>query len=155
MNKDQFINSIKTAALKGQNDYGILPSLTIAQTILESGRWSSKLSLEANNLFGIKAFSSWTGRRITLPTTEWYNGQKKIINADFRAYDNFADSIEGHNKLLMSQRYTAVRECADYKSACQKVYQCGYATDPSYPEKLMKIIEQNMLYELDTKKNEQ
>lgn len=149
MDKNEFINSIKQGALKGQKDYGILSSLTIAQAILESGWGSSELSQKANNLFGIKAFSSWNGKRITMSTTEWYNGQKTVVNADFRVYDSFNESIEDHNKLLTNQRYDEVRVCKDYKTACKSIYECGYATDPGYAEKLIKIIEQNKLYNLD------
>ena len=121
MNKEEFISSIKEGALKGQVNYGILPSLTIAQAILESGWGSSKLSQEAKNLFGIKAFSNWEGRKITMPTTEWYDDQKQIVDADFRAYDSFNDSIEDHSKLLSNSRYKPVRECVDYREACQKI----------------------------------
>jgi peptidoglycan hydrolase-like protein with peptidoglycan-binding domain len=149
MNKEEFLQSIKTGALMGKKDYGILPSLTIAQAILESGWGTSRLSKEAKNLFGIKAFSNWAGKRITMKTTEWYDGKKTIINAYFRVYDSFNDSIEDHNKLLFSSRYKPVRQCRDYKDACREIYNCGYATDPSYPEKLIKIIEENKLYELD------
>jgi peptidoglycan hydrolase-like protein with peptidoglycan-binding domain len=150
MNKQEFINSIKEGALKGKADYGILPSLTIAQAILESGWGSSRLSQVAKNLFGIKAFSNWEGRRITLPTTEWYDNEKQVIDADFRAYDSFNDSIEDHSKLLACTRYMPVRESKDYKEACEKIYKCGYATDPSYAAKLIKIIEDNKLYEFDS-----
>ena len=149
MERMEFINSIRDGALKGGRDYGIIPSLTIAQAILESGWGTSQLSKRAKNLFGIKAFSDWTGVRITLPTTEWYKGQMKIVEADFRAYDSFNESIEDHNKLLGYSRYRPVRECADYKEACQKIYECGYATDPRYPEKLISIIESNRLFEFD------
>jgi peptidoglycan hydrolase-like protein with peptidoglycan-binding domain len=150
MNKQEFISSIKEGAVKGQADYGILPSLTIAQAILESGWGSSQLSLKANNLFGIKAFSNWEGERITLPTTEWYDNEKQIVNADFRAYDSLNDSIEDHSKLLSNSRYKQVRECTGYKEACEKIYECGYATDPAYAGKLIKIIEENKLYEFDS-----
>lgn len=149
MHKKDFINSIKEGALKGQQEYGILPSLTIAQAILESGWGSSGLAVKAKNLFGIKAFSNWKGERITLPTTEWYNGQSTVVQADFRVYDSFNASIEDHNKLLSNSRYKAVRLRRDYKTACQEIYNCGYATDPMYPEKLISIIEANRLYELD------
>ena len=150
MNKQEFINSIKEGALKGQVDLGILPSLTIAQAILESGWGSSKLSQEAKNLFGIKAFSNREGRKVTLPTTEWYDNQKQIVDADFRAYDTFNDSIEDHSRLLANSRYEPVRECVDYREACQTIYECGYATDPDYPSKLIKIIEENRLYDFDS-----
>ncbi len=149
MDRKEFINSIKEGALKGYADYSILPSLTLAQAILESGWGSSQLSVRAKNLFGVKAFSNWRGERITLPTTEWYGDKKQVINADFRAYHSFKDSIEDHNKLLNNARYKPVRECSNYREACIKLYECGYATDPVYPEKLIKIIEENKLYEFD------
>lgn len=149
MDKREFINSVKEGALKGYAKYKILPSLTIAQAILESAWGSSKLSERANNLFGIKAVSNWSGKKITMETTEWYGDKKQKINADFRAYDSFNESIEDHNKLLAQSRYKPLSYCTDYKAACQKVYECGYATDPKYPEKLIRIIEENRLYEFD------
>jgi peptidoglycan hydrolase-like protein with peptidoglycan-binding domain len=149
MDKRKFINSIKDGALKGYSDYEILPSLTIAQAILESGWGNSQLSVRANNLFGIKAFSNWRGDKITLPTTEWYGDKKQVINADFRVYDSLNKSIEDHNRLLATERYKPARECSDYREASRKIYECGYATDPEYPEKLIRIIEENKLYEFD------
>lgn len=149
MHKKEFINSIKEGALKGQQEYSILPSLTIAQAILESGWGSSSLAVKAKNLFGVKAFSNWKGEKITLPTTEWYNGQIVVVQADFRVYNSFNASIEDHNKLLSNSRYKAVRLSRDYKTACLEIYNCGYATDSRYPEKLISIIEGNRLYEYD------
>lgn len=73
----------------------------------------------------------------------------KIVNAEFRAYDSFNDSIADHNKLLSYMRYKPVRECTDYKTACLRIYECGYATDPRYTEKLIGIIEKYRLYEYD------
>jgi flagellum-specific peptidoglycan hydrolase FlgJ len=61
MDKREFINLVRDGAVKGYTVFRILPSLTIAQAILESGWGSSKLSQKANNLFGIKASSSWSG----------------------------------------------------------------------------------------------
>jgi len=149
MNRKEFINSIKEGAVKGYSDFKILPSLTIAQAILESGWGSSQLAEKGKNLFGIKAFSNWRGERITLPTKEWYKGEECIVNADFRAYESFNESVEDHNKLLSNSRYKAVRECSEYKEGCRKIYECGYATDPGYAEKLIKIIEENRIYEYD------
>jgi flagellum-specific peptidoglycan hydrolase FlgJ len=149
MERKEFINSIKEGAVKGGKDYGIIPSLTIAQAILESGWGTSQLSKRAKNLFGIKAFSDWTGHRIALHTSEWYKGQMKIVAADFRAYDSFNESIKDHNKLLSYSRYRPVRESTDYKEACQRTYECGYATDPRYAEKLTSIIESYRLFDFD------
>lgn len=151
MDKREFINTIKEGALQGYKDYNILPSLTIAQAILESGWGTTELAIKAKNLFGIKSFSNWKGKRITMETTEWYNGIKQVVKADFRAYDSYEDSIMDHNKLLATSRYEQVRLCKDYKSACEAVYKCGYATDPDYAKKLVRIIEQYKLYEYDIK----
>ena len=149
MNKKVFIESVKEGAIKGQREYRILTSITIAQAILESGWGTSRLALKAKNLFGIKAFSSWTGKRVTFPTTEWYDGRELVVNAEFRAYDSFGESIEDHNKLLSSSRYKSVRDSKDYRTACREIFNCGYATDPAYSNKLIKIIEENSLYEFD------
>jgi peptidoglycan hydrolase-like protein with peptidoglycan-binding domain len=149
MDKREFINSVKAGALKGYADYKILPSITVAQAILESAWGNSELTRRANNLFGVKAFSDWEGKKITLETTEYYNGEKQIVYADFRAYNSLNESIEDHSKLLSYSRYKPLRECENYKDASQRIYECGYATDPKYPEKLIRIIEENKLYELD------
>lgn len=149
MVKKMFIDKVKEGAIEGHRVHNILPSLTIAQAILESGWGTSQLAVKAKNLFGIKAFASWTGKRITFPTTEWYDGRKQVVNADFRAYDSFDESIGDHNKLLSSSRYKSVRQAKDYRSACREVFNCGYATDPAYTGKLIKIIEDNKLYEFD------
>jgi hypothetical protein len=149
MDKREFISSVRDGAVKGYGDFGILPSLTIAQAILESSWGSSKLSRNANNLFGIKASLSWKGKKVTMETTEWYGDKKQIVKAEFRAYDSLNHSIEDHNRLLSYKRYKPLGNCTDYKEACQKVYECGYATDPKYPEKLIRIIEDNRLQVFD------
>lgn len=149
MDRREFIDSVKDGAIKGYADYNILPSITVAQAILESAWGNSELTKRANNLFGVKAFSDWEGGKITLETAEYYNGEKQIVYADFRAYDSLNESIEDHNTLLSYSRYKTLRECENYKDASQRIYECGYATDPKYPEKLISIIEENKLYELD------
>jgi peptidoglycan hydrolase-like protein with peptidoglycan-binding domain len=149
MDKGKFINSIKQGALKGYSQHRIMPSLTMAQAILESAWGNSGLSQKANNLFGIKANPGWGGKRITMETTEWYGNKKQRVKAEFRAYDSFNESMEDHSRLLSYNRYKPVSQCKDYKSACQKIYECGYATDPEYPKKLIRLIEENKLYEFD------
>ena len=72
-----------------------------------------------------------------------------MVNADFRAYDSFLEGIEDHSKLLSGGRYKSVRDSKDYRTACREIFICGYATDPSYSNKLIKIIEENKLYEFD------
>lgn len=146
--KDKFINSIKGGAIEGYKKYNILPSLTIAQAILETGWGRSSIG---NNLFGIKANASWKGKVQTVRTHEYINGKKIYVDAKFRDYDSIAESLEDRFKLLSNSRYKKVVQAKDYKEGANELYKAGYATDPQYPNKLIQIITQNELYELDKK----
>lgn len=148
MDKQTFINMVKDGAIQGQQKYGVLSSMTIAQAILESAWGESKLSQIAKNLFGIK----WTGtgEYTTMRTAEYSNGVKYYIDAKFRAYDSYADSILDHAKFLVdNNRYKNLLGVTDYKISCQLIQQDGYATDPSYANLLIQIIEENNLNQYD------
>jgi flagellum-specific peptidoglycan hydrolase FlgJ len=129
----------------------ILASLTIAQAILESNWGKSQLSTIGNALFGIKATSVWIGRVYNSNTKECYDGvNMQTVNANFRAYDSWEESIADHSTLLtQASRYKKVVGETDYKLACQYIKEAGYATDPDYTGKLIGIIETNKLYEYD------
>lgn len=147
-----FIDKIGKMATLDMKNTGILASLTIAQAILESGWGESTLTVNANNLFGIKATIAWKGKVYDIDTKECYDGSTfVIVNATFKAYDSWADSVADHSALLTgSSRYAKVVGETDYKVACQAIKDAGYATDPSYPSKLITLIEQYKLYEFDT-----
>lgn len=148
-NMQDFIDKVLLGARKGYLEYNILPSLTIAQAILESNSGKSQLAIKGNNLFGIKADSRWTGKKINFPTKEYIKGKEITVNAYFRAYDSFADSVEDHTKFLLTKRYEKVRSSKDYKEAAHEIWKAGYATDPKYPNKLISIIKQYELYKYD------
>jgi flagellum-specific peptidoglycan hydrolase FlgJ/murein DD-endopeptidase MepM/ murein hydrolase activator NlpD len=142
-----FINSIAPGAIETYQKYNILPSITIAQAILESGWGKKKIG---NNVFGIKAGSNWKGKTQTAVTQEYRNGNWVSETATFRDYDSIADSILDHAALVgTAPRYEAVRNAKDYKEAAHALQQAGYATDPKYAQKLINIIEQNGLAEYD------
>ena len=146
-----FVNSIKDGAVDAYNKYGVLPSLTIAQAILESGWGKSSIG---NNIFGIKAGSGWTGKTINCVTGEQNeDGSRYTINADFRDYDSVSDSIVDHAELLSTDRYQAVIDANDYKEACVAVKNCGYATSLDYSDNLISIIEDYGLDQWDPKTN--
>ncbi len=147
--KNKFIESLSKHTVKGWKEYQILPSLTIAQAILETG-WGANNKIP-NNLFGIKADSSWKGKKELVRTHEYVNGKKIYVNAYFRVYDNIYDSLKDRYLFLQKPRYKAVVGEKDYKKACHEILKAGYATDPSYASKLISIIEQNNLYEIDKK----
>ena len=141
-----FINEIKDGAIEGYNKYGILPSLTLAQAIQETG-WGKHTPKGSNNIFGIKASDDWTGKKVTSSTQENYGGKYVTINADFRAYDSKAESVEDHAKLLKEKsRYAKVLTAKNYEDACHEIKKAGYATGEKYDEHLINLIK---LYGLD------
>ncbi len=155
MSNQQYLNSIKPGAIDGWHKYKIAPSITGAQAALESGWGSSKLAKPPyNNNFGIKASPDWTGRKISMSTQEYINGRWITINDDFRAYDTLSDSIADHSAFFTNtewrkNNYREVVGQIDYKKAANALQKAGYATDPSYPQKLINIIEQYNLQSWD------
>lgn len=143
-----FISSIKDYAIQDYKNSKILPSVTIAQAILESGWGKSYLATNGKNLFGIKK-GYWQGPTITLPTQEYVNGSWITINAEFRKYNNFGESIKDHGELLNKSWYNDVVNATNYKDQAKALQQCGYATDINYSKLLIQIIEENELFIYD------
>lgn len=151
-----FINKIGILAQKDMKKSKVLASLTIAQAILESGWGKSSLATVGNALFGIKAGSSWKGKIYNSKTKECYDGSTFVtIDAAFRAYDSWEESINDHSAFLCgSSRYKNVIGETDYKKACNAIYSAGYATDPTYANKLINLIETYNLNQFDVIKEE-
>ena len=93
-----FLSQIKPGSISGWQQYHILPSITAAQAILESGWGNSQLAQQYHNLFGIKG--SYNGQSVTFPTNEEVNGNIISINAQFRAYPSWTESIADHGAFL-------------------------------------------------------
>ena len=155
--KIEFLNKISHGAIKSYEEYGILPSITIAQAILESGWGQSDLAVTHNNLFGIKADSRWSGAIATVSTSENYND---TTIANFRKYDNIEDSIEDHGRFLYeNSRYaeSGLFSGKNYKEQAQALENAGYSTVRNadgvavYADKLIALIEKYNLMEYDNK----
>ena len=145
---ESFLEKIKPMVIEDMRKTGILASLTASQALIESNKGNSGLAVKANNLFGIKG--KYNGQYVTMPTTEYYNGVKTRVNAEFRKYPSWADSIADHSALFnRSSRYSNLRGCTDYKLACKYVKDDGYATSPTYTSTLTKTIENYRLYNWD------
>ena len=157
-NQRLFLSAIKQGAMDGAKE-GILPSITAAQAILESGWGSSELAkVPNNNLFGIKDSEDWHGEIVTVPTQEYLNGDYITVNAAFRKYASWNDSVVDHAKFFTStewrkDNYRKVVNETDYRIAAQELKNAGYATDPSYAGKLISLIEAYKLYEWDAVSN--
>lgn len=153
--KMDFIETISDGAISNYNKYGILPSITMAQAILESGWGNSELAVTHNNLFGIKADLRWNGAVATIATSENYNDS---TIANFRKYDSIDESIEDHGKFLYeNSRYAeyGLFNGKDYKSQAQALEDAGYSTvkdengEPIYADKLISLIEKYNLMQYD------
>lgn len=139
-------------AQAGQAKTGFPASVTLAQIVLESsGKYPggvSGLAYEAKNLFGIKGVGP--AGSYTIATKEVIGGRTITVNAAFRKYNNYSESIEDHLKLLSGSRYAnqfkSAKSVNDYCNGLQKA---GYATDPSYANKLINIITMYNLHQYD------
>lgn len=147
--QEHFIKGMVPKTQEIQEDYGILPSIIMAQAILESNWGQSQLAQEENNYFGIKASNG-----AVYPTQEYF-GEWQTRNEPFKVYENFEDSMEDHAKLLARgtswdpNLYQEVVKATDYQSAAYALQDAGYATDPNYSTKLIRIIETYRLFEYD------
>ncbi|PRR81509.1 glycoside hydrolase family 73 protein [Clostridium vincentii] len=153
----KFIDEISPEAIKLYNKYGILPSITISQAVLESSWGKSDLSVKANNLFGIKADTSWKGKFVTMTTSEYYDD---VIISNFRSYENKVDSLDDYGAFISSnKRYTehGVFNASQYIDQAQSLEDAGYSTDQdqhgntTYADLLIDIIQENDLQLLDNK----
>lgn len=154
MNTEQknFIKKVGALASADMKKSGVLASLTVAQAILESAWGKSELATIGKALFGIKATKTWKGKVYCKDTKECYDGVNlvDVKNAAFRAYDSWEESVEDHSAFLKAnKRYKEVIGETDYKKACEAIKAAGYATDPDYVEKLVKLIEDYELTEFD------
>lgn len=136
-----YIAKYREMAIEQQIKHRIPAAITMAQGLLESSAGQSELAVKANNHFGIKCASDWVGRT--------YTHDDETKNECFRQYASAADSYEDHSLFLQRKRYEGLfaLPLADYKGWAHGLKACGYATDPKYADKLIRIIE---LYNLQS-----
>ena len=147
----EFINKYKSIAINDALFSGIPPSIKLAQAALESGWDDSLLAREANNKFGIKSHN-WGGATYNAATHEFYGSERTDIKADFRAYGSPQESFIDHsNFLIQNPTYAPLFELdfLDYKGWARQLKASGYATSPTYSDKLIALVEKYNLQELD------
>jgi flagellar protein FlgJ len=145
----EFVKKYGSFIHKAIEGSGILAGTLVAQAILESsGKDSqgnfkvagSKLSREANNLFGIKKSKSWTGKVYNINTGEVLNGKNVVVNADFRAYNSYEDSIKDYVKFLSENpRYAKVLKATTVKDQAIELKKAGYATSVEYADTVNQV----------------
>jgi len=139
----QYIDQYKDAAVEQMHRYKIPASITLAQALLESAAGKSYLATKANNHFGIKVGMNWTG--------SYVKRDDDHKNEKFRKYKNAEESYEDHSKFLQQNRYKKLFDLnpMDYKAWARGLKACGYATSPTYANRLINIIELYELQDLD------
>jgi LysM repeat protein len=144
--RQDYVEKYKNDAIKDMQRTGVPASITLAQGLFESESGNSDLAREANNHFGIKCHKDWTG--------ETFHKDDDEKNECFRKYNSVLESFDDHSNFLRTRdRYTFLFELdiTDYKGWARGLKKAGYATNPNYAQKLIKIIEDFQLYEVDQK----
>ena len=138
-----YIDQYKDLAIAEMLKYDIPASITLAQGLLESGAGMSELARKGNNHFGIKCHD-WDG------ATTYHDDDEE--QECFRKYRDVYESYEDHSRFLARQpRYRSLFRLkrTDYKGWARGLKKCGYATSPTYANKLIGIIELYKLHKYD------
>ncbi len=139
-----YIKTYSDFAVQQMKKYKIPASIILSQGLLESGAGSSTLALKSNNHFGIKCHQDWRGKKV------YHDDDEK--GECFRKYKNPIESYKDHSEFLTSRgRYSFLFKypIKDYIKWAKGLSKAGYATDPKYSEKLIKIIEDYSLWKFD------
>lgn len=145
-----FREKLAPAAITQGRIYGILPAFIMAVATLESSYGKSTLATKANNLFSIKG--EYNGQSITLPTTEYVNKKPIKVQAKFKKYPSFLESLHDFCELIKngtswnhSLYSRAVIGVTDLEKACLNFGKTPYMTDPAYSAKLLAVIKSQAL----------
>ena len=144
MTRPEYVEKYKDIAIKEMLENGIPASITLAQGLLESDNGNSALAMYGNNHFGIKCHADWKG--------DTYIQDDDTKDECFRKYKQAEASFDDHSEFLKTRgRYAFLFELrkTDYKGWAEGLKEAGYATDRSYADRLIKIIDDNKLYQYD------
>ena len=149
-----FIDDIVAGARRSQDLYQVPASVTIAQAILESAWGTSFLAVEGKALFGVKYSPAWNETTsphvvgaIKKQTDEFINGKWITVDAPFCRYNSWDDSLMDHGLFLRKPRYAPAFLTTSADDFARAIHAAGYATDPSYSDKLISLMKQHNLYQ--------
>lgn len=151
---EEYIQAYKDVAISEMKRTGIPASIKLAQGLLESDMGRSPLAVKAKNHFGIKCGGQWQGE-VYFKYDDDKDSQGNLIESCFRAFKSAEESYIAHSEFLMDPskraRYGFLFQLGstDYQGWANGLKFSGYATDPKYPSKLVRLIEAYKLYEFD------
>jgi peptidoglycan hydrolase FlgJ len=146
----KFVDAMLPEAVSASAATGVPARFILGQAALESGWGKGEIraadGTPSHNLFGIKAGPNWTGKTMSVATTEYVNGQARKQVEKFRAYDSYSEGFADYARLIANNpRYAAaVRPGNDAAGFAQGLARGGYATDPAYAAKLTRVINSNL-----------
>lgn len=156
MSTDQYIAVMGPIAQADYSRNGIFASVTLAQSIIESGWGKSGLTQKANNMFGIKCSAGWEGECINMQTGEYGSSGYYVTAANFRKYPSIEDSVNDHSLFLKNNpRYpnAGVFDATTYQEQIKAIHKAGYATSPTYTSTIINAIKTYNLDKWDTPTN--
>jgi len=136
MTAQEYVQKYKELAIEEMKRSGVPAAITLAQGLLETENGNSDLLLKSNNHFGIKCKSNWTAETVS--------HDDDAPGECFRKYSCAEDSYRDHSDFLKnSSRYAFLFDIdpTDYKDWAYGLRKAGYATNPRYPDILIKNIE--------------
>jgi len=146
-----FIESLLPHAHQAAEQLGVEPRVLVAQAALETG-WGRHMIQGENgrssfNFFGIKASHGWQGDVADTTTHEYIEGRRLTITDRFRSYPDPASAFQDYVDFLMENpRYRdALDQAADPAAYTQGLQQAGYATDPNYADKILRIADSDIM----------
>lgn len=141
-----FIEQIRPHAQRAAKALGVPVEAVIAQAALETG-WGRHVPRHEDgrpsfNFFGIKAHAGWDGARLSKTTHEHLGGRMQKVSAQFRSYGSVGEAFDDYARFLQSNpRYAeALRQGDDAASFARGLQRAGYATDPAYADKILKLM---------------
>lgn len=147
-----FVQTLYPIAREAAAELNLAPKALLAQAAVETG-WGKFVMHQdgnsAHNLFGIKADKRWEGDSVSVPTLEYKDGTAHKEQAQFRRYDSYAASMQDYVDFIQSNsRYEhAISQTHDPKQYFNALQQAGYATDPNYANKVLKVMDSDVFNE--------
>jgi peptidoglycan hydrolase FlgJ len=141
----QFVDDLWAHAAQAGRLTGVSPHFIVAQAALESDWGRREIrgadGAPSHNLFGVKAGPGWPGASVEATTTEYVNGEPRPSVERFRAYPSHKEAFLDYARLLKDPRYAqALERGKDAEGFAAGLQEAGYATDPMYADKLLRII---------------
>lgn len=133
---NEYVEKYKELAIEEMQRTGVPASIKLAQGIHETMAGTSVLVQKSNNHFGIKCKSSWTGESVS--------HDDDARGECFRKYPSADDSYRDHSNFLKNnQRYASLFKLdpLDYSAWAYGLKKAGYATNPRYPQIIIRLIE--------------